>query len=151
MQRIVDLTATRARQKLCITSNLQILFIKRSLDLSPLKTQDVENKFASLEHQFRVAMDWAENTGQGVDDPGDFQAAVLKQCPYYIELDPIMGEYPNARPLNTNEGEFEEDGPLLLRLLFPASRAIDQSGEDSAPVEPKADLLAPGDLLANTW
>jgi hypothetical protein len=126
--------------------------IRQKIPGSERTEKDVENKITSLERQFRVATDWAENTGQGVDDPGDFQAAVLKRCPYYMELDPIMGERPNARPLSTNEGEFEEDGPLLSRLLFSsgrAGRAVDQSAEDPASGETEEDLSTPGDASSD--
>ena len=65
--------------------------------------KDVENKVNSLERQFRVASDWANNTGQGVDNPGDFDAALLKRCPLYKQLEPIMGDRPNAKPLATSD------------------------------------------------
>ena len=65
--------------------------------------KDVENKIVSLERQFRTASDWANNTGQGVDKPGDFEAAIKKGCPLYHELEPAMGERPNAKPLCTND------------------------------------------------
>ena len=65
--------------------------------------KDVENKITSLERQFRLASDWANNTGQGVDNPSDFEAEILKRCPLYKELEPIMGDRPNAKPLASSE------------------------------------------------
>lgn len=67
--------------------------------------KDVENKITSLERQFRTASDWANNTGQGVDNPGDFEAATQKHCPLFKELEPIMGDRPNAKPLATTEDD----------------------------------------------
>ena len=94
--------------------------------------KDVENKITSLERQFRQATDWAENTGQGVADPGDFEAAILKRCPFYKELEPIMGERPNARPLGTNEDDDAEEKDSESRNLiftpgYNTNLAIDDS------------------------
>jgi hypothetical protein len=79
------------------------ILIKEKVPDSNRTEKDVENKITGLESQFRKACDWANNTGQGVDNPGDFKAAVLKRCPLFDELDPIMGDRPNAKPLYTNE------------------------------------------------
>ena len=69
----------------------------------------MENKIVSLERQFRVATEWANNTGQGVENPGDFEAAILKRCPLYKALEPIMGERPNSKPSYTNEDSDTEN------------------------------------------
>ena len=66
------------------------LLIKTKRPDSERNEKDVENKIGSLERAFRTASDWANNTGQGVEDPGDFEAAVKKCCPLYYELEDIM-------------------------------------------------------------
>ena len=85
------------------------LLIKSKVPESQREAKDVENKIVSLERQFREASDWANNTGQGVENPGEFKSAVLKRCPLYDELEPIMGERPNCRPLYTNEDDSDEN------------------------------------------
>jgi hypothetical protein len=82
------------------------LLIKSKNPDSDREAKDVE--ITSLERQFRQASDWANNTGQGVENPGDFEAALLKRCPLYKELEPIMGERPNSKPLSTNEDSDED-------------------------------------------
>lgn len=67
--------------------------------------KDVENKIVKLERQFRLACDWTMNTGQGVSNPGDFEAAVKQRCPLFHELEDIMGSRPNAKPLSANEND----------------------------------------------
>jgi hypothetical protein len=68
------------------------LLIQSKAPDSERDAKDVENKIVSLERQFRLASDWANNTGQGVENPGNFQAAIQKRCPLFSELEPIMGE-----------------------------------------------------------
>jgi hypothetical protein len=110
----------------------------------------VENKITSLERQFRQATDWAENTGQGVSDPGDFEAAILKRCPLYKELEPIMGERPNARPLSTNEDneeEEEDESPkpsknLLFTPGYHSNLAVDDSLSTEIPARAIPDVNA---------
>ena len=91
------------------------ILIKEKKPNTDRTDKDVSNKIEKLERQFRNASDWANNTGQGVDEPGDFRKAVLQRCPLYYEYEPIMGDRPNARPLLTNEEEEEEgdSNPLL--------------------------------------
>ena len=89
--------------------------------------KDVENKITALERQFRTAVDWANNTGQGVENPGDFKAALLKRCPLYEQLEPIMGERPNAVPLSSNEPNSDDDMPPLPRPSEAAAVAVEQS------------------------
>ena len=75
-----------------------------------------------MESQFRSASDWANNTGQGVDNPGDFQAAINKRCPLYELLEPIMGDRPNAKPLATNEEfEFDSDESVVSHVADAAA------------------------------
>ena len=85
------------------------LLIQQKKPESERDAKDVENKIGTLERQFREASDWANNTGQGVENPGEFEAAVKKRCPYYEQLEPIMGERPNAAPLATNEDGSSQD------------------------------------------
>jgi hypothetical protein len=96
-------TGNRGKSKAQHHKDLAIM-IKNKLPESSRTEKDVENKIVALERQFREASDWANNTGQGVDDPGDFEAAILKRCPHYHQLEDIMKERPNAKPLATNEG-----------------------------------------------
>jgi hypothetical protein len=104
------------------------LLIKSRVPDSMRDVKDVENKIVSLERQFRTATDWANNTGQGVENPGDFEAALLKRCPLYTELEPIMGERPNAKPLATNEeSDTEEMDPLTLEEDTETLTTVEQS------------------------
>ena len=105
------------------------LMIKEKCPGAERESKDVENKIVGLERQFRQASDWANNTGQGVDNPGDFQAALLKRCPLYVELEPIMGERPNSKPLATNEESEEEDEDEETTEENPT--AVEQSCEDT--------------------
>jgi hypothetical protein len=105
------------------------LIITEKCPGSDRQSKDVENKIVGLERQFRQASDWANNTGQGVDNPGDFQAAVLKRCPLYVELEPIMGERPNSKPLATNEESEEEDEDEAI--TEENYTAVEQSCEDT--------------------
>lgn len=83
--------------------------IEEKLPATGKKAKDVENKISRLERQFRDATDWANNTGQGVENAGDFHAAVKKRCPLFDELEPIMGDRPNAKALASNESTDDED------------------------------------------
>ena len=69
------------------------------------------------------------NTGQGVEDPGSFEAAVLKRCPLYKELEPIMGERPNARPLGTNEEDSESEELQAADLFLEEDTNIEPQPE----------------------
>ncbi|KAL3927281.1 MAG: hypothetical protein SGARI_005367 [Bacillariaceae sp.] len=65
--------------------------------------KQVENKINTIERQFKKASDWLANTGAGLDDPGSIKTYVLKLCPVYYDVEAVMSERPNARPLATNE------------------------------------------------
>jgi hypothetical protein len=107
------------------------LLIKERKPESDRTEKDVENKITSLERQFRVASDWANNTGQGVENPGDFKAAIAKRCPLYKELEPIMGDHPNAKPLATNEDSSEDESPRPGIAAMAAQTAITHSMDNN--------------------
>ena len=46
--------------------------------------KDVENKLESLKVLFRVATDWINGTGAGLDNPGDVTTYVKKLCKYSV-------------------------------------------------------------------
>lgn len=87
-----------------------------------------------------MASDWANNTGQGVDNPGEFELAVLKRCTYYRELEPIMGDRPNAKPLATSE----DNDDLIVQdedeLSAIADTAAIESLNTSTAETPKASV-----------
>jgi hypothetical protein len=60
--------------------------------------KSVQNKIESLEAQFRRASAIPKQSGGGSMDPGKLEAEILKRCPYYNELKPIMNERPNITP-----------------------------------------------------
>jgi hypothetical protein len=105
------------------------ILIKSKKSDSDREAKDVENKIVSLERQFRVASDWANNTGQGVDNPGDFEAAILRRCPLYKELEPIMGERPNSKPLSTNEDDVSIEDDATTNVEDSGVTAVQQSVE----------------------
>lgn len=123
--------------------------IKEKIPGSEREPKDVENKITSLERQFRLACDWTQATGQGVEDSGQFEAAVLKRCPSFKELEPVMGERPNSRPLATNESDDDD-------LLFgddelekdEAVVAVDQSLE--TPCKETGSVAATGSVSASS-
>ena len=106
------------------------ILIKNKKPESDRDAKDVENKITSLERQFRLAMDWRNNTGQGVENPGEFNAATLKRCPLWEQLEPIMGDRPNAKPLATNESDDSESESSLNKTTSTAPTAVDQSTEN---------------------
>ncbi|KAJ3068943.1 hypothetical protein HDU98_007959, partial [Podochytrium sp. JEL0797] len=74
-------------------------------------------KIAEIEAEFKTAVDWLNNTGEGIraDDllsDGEKNATikkcVLERCPLYDRISEVMADRPNARPLATNE-----DGPSI--------------------------------------
>ena len=115
------------------------ILIETKLPDSSRTEKDVENKIVSLERQFRLASDWASDTGAGVDDPGDFEKAVLARCAHYRELEPIMSERPNAKPLATSEGalELSSDEDDVLSAVPDNEAIIEMNGstvENKTPV-----------------
>jgi hypothetical protein len=122
-------TGNKGKSKTQYHKELSLLIKEKQPD-SERTDKDVENKITSLERQFRVASDWANNTGQGVDNPGDFEAAIIKRCPFYKELEPIMGDRPNAKPLASNEDSDEEES---MPPLTAAPTALSHSLQDDSP------------------
>ena len=106
----------KGRSKSQHYKDLTLLIKSKKLD-SNRREKDMENKIISLERQFREASDLANNTGAGVENPGDFEAAVLKRCPYYKQLEEIIQDQPNSKPLATKE----EEGHCVLSDSFDAS------------------------------
>ena len=78
-------------------------FVQSKVPASQRDAIDVENKINSLESQFRKDSDWKNNTGAGLDDPGSIEKGILDRCAHCNELEPIMGDRPNAKPLATSE------------------------------------------------
>jgi hypothetical protein len=57
-------------------------------------------KIAQMEGEYKNAFDFVTNTGQGLMNEGkDITEIVKKMCPYFYELDPIMGSRASTHPL----------------------------------------------------
>jgi hypothetical protein len=72
----------------------------------PRNAKAVGAKIARMEGEYKKAFDFVTNTGQGLMDKGkDITEIVKKMCPYYYELDPIMGSRASTRPIKLFESE----------------------------------------------
>ena len=105
--------------------------------------KDVENKIGSLERQFRIACDWLNHTGQGVEDPGDIEAAVKQRCPLYKELQDVMGDRPNAQPLASSDSAL----PNEVEIMDDSS---DIGEEEEDELSGKADTAAIMSMKSNS-
>lgn len=117
--------------------------IKKKIPQSERNEKDVENKITALERSFRKAVDWLNNTGQGVENPGDIEQAIKKRCPHYEELEPIMGERPNAKPLSTSEMLSSDDEDIAFPIetvqgSAVQAMAVNQSVQATTPTQGSA-------------
>jgi len=72
--------------------------------------KSVGAKIARMEGEYKKAFDFVSNTGQGLMDDGeDITETVKKMCPYFYDLDPIMGTRASTRPLELFESEADVD------------------------------------------
>ncbi len=63
-------------------------------------------KIARMEEEYKKAFNFVTNTGQGLmEEEKDLTEIVKKMCPYYYELDPIMGNRASTKPLDLFESE----------------------------------------------
>jgi hypothetical protein len=84
---------TKGRQpKLKICEEIVALF-KQKIIVVGRSAKQILDKIILIEKSFKLAHDWINNTGQGVDNQEQFREAVMKQCLYYYELEEkAMGE-----------------------------------------------------------
>ena len=143
---------TKGTSKKQFHKEISLLISEKLPESEGRSSKDVENKIHSLENQFRTATDWLNNTGQGVDNPGDIEKAVLLRCPLYKELEPIMGARPNSKPLATNEDSDEESEGNNSNNSFPVSSPKDDDSNLSGVADDKAvqDINNPTDLTGET-
>ena len=76
--------------------------LKSKSVLMQCTSKHVFDKIQGMEQLFKVAHDWAGQTGQGIDITKEgFNAAVQKQCRHYFCLLPIMGNQSGFKALAT--------------------------------------------------
>merc|ERR1711935_939169 len=67
--------------------------------------KSIKAKISQIEVQFKKAFEWTQETGAGVkeDDPEGFVSYVNKQCPYFNDLERVMGRRSKMKPLCTSD------------------------------------------------
>jgi hypothetical protein len=81
------------KTKLAICQELAVLMAAENVK-GDRAAKNILDKIQSIERAFKIAYDWANNTGQGVDDVESFANALKKRCYFYYELEPTS-ERPN--------------------------------------------------------
>lgn len=72
-------------------------------DYDKVQHEQCRDKIAAIETSFKKAVDWLDHTGSGIKNEDTIHAYVKRLCPYYYELEPIMIDRTNTRPLCTKE------------------------------------------------
>ncbi|KAF4042971.1 hypothetical protein GN244_ATG04713 [Phytophthora infestans] len=81
----------------------------KEVGITHRKPADVRDKIRYLEKQFRRAVEWTTNAGQGVSDDTTIRPAILQLCPCYYQLARVMGDNPPSEPCQTT-GNSNDDG-----------------------------------------
>jgi hypothetical protein len=59
-----------------------------------------------MEGEYKKAFNFVNDTGQGLMEEGKYITEIVKKmCPYFYELDPIMGNRASTHPLELFESE----------------------------------------------
>ncbi|KAJ3263640.1 hypothetical protein HDU77_010287 [Chytriomyces hyalinus] len=96
------------RETLCS----EVVQLMRGAGILHRDNNKVGSKIRELEMQYKNAIDWLSGTGEGIldsaeishdDKEGCIRKGILKRCPYYDVLDPVMSDRASSRPFATNE------------------------------------------------
>ena len=91
--------------------------------------KDVMTKICSLESEFRIASDFLNNTGAGIEDEATLKAAVTKRCRFYYELESVMADRVSTRPLYSNEDVLSDESEENMAYIDGAPESL----PDTAP------------------
>ncbi|KAJ3234552.1 hypothetical protein HDU78_005768 [Chytriomyces hyalinus] len=91
--------------------NKESLYVENEVQIHHRDANVISLKIQELESSFKDAKDWLAQTGQGImDEEGDGEETeqnislyIKKKCPFYNQLEPIMGERASTQPLATNK------------------------------------------------
>lgn len=104
--------------------------IKDSGCICPRSPKAILMKIQKMEAQFAKTFAWTQQTGVGVKetDPAGFQATVLKQCPFFHELEPVLRDRAKNKPIATSDTVRD-----VAKALFhapPSSSDSENTNED---------------------
>ena len=81
------------------------------------KAKDVCGRISKWESDFKKAVNFKNNTGEGLTTEANFKELMTKRCTYYYELEEVLSARPSVKPLITNADErcFKGDGILCFQ------------------------------------
>lgn len=83
----------------------QVKLLAEWINASGMKVErsakDVVQQIGKIENMYRNAVDWQIATGRGSESPGEIEDELKKRCKYFYQLQPIMVDRGNFRPLAT--------------------------------------------------
>jgi len=83
----------------------QVKLLAERINASGVKVErsakDVVQQIGKIENMYRNAVDWQIATGRGSESPGEIEDELKKRCKYFYQLQPIMVDRGNFRPLAT--------------------------------------------------
>ena len=102
------------KTKSSIAADIVRLMESKGIPQGLRSPKDVMTKILTLENEFRLATDFRNNTGSGIENEDSLKEAILTRCRFYDELEPVMADRVSNKPLYLN-GEESNAGRLDMR------------------------------------
>jgi hypothetical protein len=115
--------------------------------------KQVLNKISHIVKTYRETRDWAFNTtGQGLkeEDEGKWEATIRRRCPYFYDLQPVMGERASASPVIDSEKGLDatdDSSDNLSDLGSHSTYAPTDPSVDDGEKKKAKDVLKVGDII----
>ncbi|KAF6209582.1 hypothetical protein GE061_015330 [Apolygus lucorum] len=113
----------------------------------------MRDKMRLLKSKYRSAIDWRNNTGQGIDGEDKertIREYILKLCPHFDELDEIFASRPSFNPLFVFDSDHPSQEVVEEVVIDDMADEMGSSNESALPEFEFEERTSPFDMTEDT-